>query len=234
MFLSMSAIAGIGFLIKFTLIPGQDRWIKYGRNVDLYLFGMDRHEWGTIHLIIGFILLGLLVLHIILHWYSLTCVFNRIFKRKLVKKIIALLMIVISAFLIIVPFLVKPKTDEIEQGKGRQTTNFNGRTKRENKTITTYEKENLNNANSFEIHDHSNPSIEVRGYMTLDEVSKKYKVPTEFIKTRLNIPKSIPDKQRLGWLRKKYDFRMSEVEEIINEYQENNFGVKIHPQRRRQ
>ena len=43
MFIFMFAIAGIGFLIKYFLIPGKERWIKYGSNVDLFLFEMDRH-----------------------------------------------------------------------------------------------------------------------------------------------------------------------------------------------
>ncbi|MBU0567408.1 DUF4405 domain-containing protein, partial [bacterium] len=68
MFLCMMAITGTGFLMKFVLIPGQERWVKYGRNVELLLLGIDRHEWGAIHLVLGFILLGLLVIHIILHW----------------------------------------------------------------------------------------------------------------------------------------------------------------------
>ncbi len=43
MFLLMMAIGGIGFLIKFILIPGSARWIRYGENVELYFWGMDRH-----------------------------------------------------------------------------------------------------------------------------------------------------------------------------------------------
>ena len=84
MFLCMMAIAGIGFLMKFVLIPGKERWVKYGRNVDLYLLGMDRHEWGTIHLVIGFILLGLLVLHIILHWKMILAMYHRFIGLSLI------------------------------------------------------------------------------------------------------------------------------------------------------
>ena len=71
MFICMMAIAGLALLMKFILIPGKDRLAKYGRGVDLSLLGMDRHEWGTIHLAIGLALLGLLTLHIILHWKAI-------------------------------------------------------------------------------------------------------------------------------------------------------------------
>ena len=71
MFLLMVAMTGLGFLMKYILVPGKDRPSKFGRQVDLYFMDLDRHEWGKIHLILGFVLLGLLVLHIVLHWKSI-------------------------------------------------------------------------------------------------------------------------------------------------------------------
>jgi len=41
MFICMMAIAGLAFLMKFILIPGKERWAKYGRGVELSLLGMD-------------------------------------------------------------------------------------------------------------------------------------------------------------------------------------------------
>ena len=220
MFLCMAAMAGIGFLIKYTLIPAHERWIKYGQNVGLYLFGMDRHEWGMIHLIIGFVLLGLLTLHIILHWKVIAGIYNRLIQNKALKKIIVSAFITICSLLIVLPFILNPEVDEIEQGKGRQVPIHS--TKREDKPTTLDAKETYNKNNNFETHSSFDASIEVRGFMSLDEVSNKYNVPTNFIKKGINIPDSISDKQKLGWLRKKYDFRMSEVEKIIIDYQEKN------------
>ncbi len=116
----MSAIVGIGFLIKYTLIPGQERWLKYGDNVELYMFGMDRHDWGLIHLVIGFILVGLLIVHIILHWELIACMYNRMFQKKSTNTLIMILFITICGLFIIFPFLLNPKTTKAEYGKGRQ------------------------------------------------------------------------------------------------------------------
>ena len=44
MFLCMAAIAGMGFLMKYVLLPGRESTIKYGRRVDLSLFGLYRHN----------------------------------------------------------------------------------------------------------------------------------------------------------------------------------------------
>jgi glucan phosphoethanolaminetransferase (alkaline phosphatase superfamily) len=204
----MSAIAGIGFLVKYTLISGQERWIVYGNNLELYLFGMDRHEWGAIHLIIGFVLLGLLVLHIILHYDIIICVYNRTFQKKLVYKLITILFITICSLFIIVPFWVNPEISKIEIGEGRHAITDYSPTKRKN------------NTKSIETVKRSNMTVEIRGYMTIEEISKKFKVPGEYLKTSLNIPESVPDNQRLSWLRRKYNIEMNDVEKIIKEYQE--------------
>ncbi len=201
----MSAIAGIGFLMRYILIPGQDRWVKYGRNVGLYTFGMDRHEWGTIHLILGFVLLGLLLLHIILYWKVIINLYDKILQGEMVKKIIAVLFIVICALLIFGPLFISPEIVESERGHGRGMHNSsNG-----NKT---------NNDSTLKTLKHANPDIVVKGFMTIEQVSTKYNIPTEFIKTKLNIPKTISDKQTFRSLKETYSFTMNSVEKIINDY----------------
>ncbi len=110
------------FLIKYTLISGQDRKEVYGQHVELYFLNMDRHQWGTIHLISGFVLFGLLVVHVFLHWKVVTAVYQKIVKVQLAKRIIAFGFVIICALLILIPFFVKPEIEPIEKGKGRQVT----------------------------------------------------------------------------------------------------------------
>lgn len=217
MFVFMSIIAGIGFLIKYTLISGQERWTLYGENVALSFMGMDRHEWGDIHLIFGYILLVLLIIHIILHWNAITCICNRIFQKKQINTLVKILFITICTMFIVVPFIVKPEISKIGHGEGRHVANYNNRNEIEN----TNKKEELENINNTGIQEHPNPLIEIRGYMTLAEISEKYNIPTEFIKVKLNVPKSVPDKQKLSWLRNKYNVKMNDVEKIIIDYQKN-------------
>lgn len=118
----MSAIIGIGFLIEFTLISGQKRWLEYGDNVELYLMGMDRHQWGSLHLILGFILMGLLAVHIFLHWNVITNVYKKIIQQPLLNKLLAMGFIIICIMLILVPLFVKPEIKTIKKGYGRQVT----------------------------------------------------------------------------------------------------------------
>ena len=109
MFICMTLIVSIGFLMKFTLIPGKERWEIYGKKVDLLLFGMDRHQWGTIHLYIGFILIVLLVLHIFLNWKMIVTLYNKLITAPKTRKVCFWILIVLSIFLMVSPFIVSPK-----------------------------------------------------------------------------------------------------------------------------
>lgn len=117
--LCLAAIAGIGLLIKYVLVPGYQRWEIYGRNVSMFLWGLDRHQWGTIHFIIGLIFLGLLVLHIVLHWQMIVGIYRGLIPNRFARWITALILICITALLFISSFFVKPELQERGFGQGR-------------------------------------------------------------------------------------------------------------------
>ena len=197
MFLCMAAIAGLGFLMKFILIPGGERWATYGRNVELLLLGMDRHEWGKIHLIIGFVLLGLLTLHIILHWKLIVGLFQKIAGNQKARQMIAPSFVGVSLLMLIAPFAVRPEVQELGKGEGC------GGCMQSIACDSGHAADGL---------------IEIKGFMTLAEVSKKYNVPTHCLKTHLEILESVSDEQELGELGETFGFKMSEVEKVIAEY----------------
>jgi hypothetical protein len=118
MFLTVMAMAGLGFLMKYVLLPGRESMMKYGRNVKLAFFGWDRHDWGEIHLYLGFFFLGLLALHIILHWGQIVRLFQRLIPGE--RRTLALLVFVLAAVLLIYfPFLITPEVTETGRGLGR-------------------------------------------------------------------------------------------------------------------
>jgi hypothetical protein len=119
MFVCMMALAGIGFLMKFDLIPGKERWLLYGRNVELSWLGLDRHEWGTIHLVIGYILLGLLLLHIILHLRWLFNIYERMLINRAMRILLAALFVIISFLMMLFSFIITPQVEEVGPGTGR-------------------------------------------------------------------------------------------------------------------
>ena len=118
MFLVMMAMAGLGFLMNYVLIPGKEAWAKYGRKVDLTWWSWDRHDWGDIHLYLGFFLLGLLGLHIILHWRQIVLLFQRFISAKR-RTLVLIAFVVVALLLIYFPFLISPDISELGRGMGR-------------------------------------------------------------------------------------------------------------------
>ena len=109
LFLSLSVITGIGLLIKYNLVPGSQRRLIYGGNVDLFFLGLDRHEWGEIHLIVGYVFFVLSLLHIVLHWKAVVHAYHRILKWPAIRIVIALVFAIICALIIFMPLLVEPE-----------------------------------------------------------------------------------------------------------------------------
>jgi len=108
MMLVMMALAGIGFLIKFILVPGKERWLIYGANVELYWFGLDRHAWGTIHLWLGYSLLFLLLLHIALHIKWIGHTYVRIIANSRAKNVCAVVFAFVCLVLVLFSFFITP------------------------------------------------------------------------------------------------------------------------------
>lgn len=235
LFICMAAITGIGFLIKYVLIPGSERWEKYGKNVELSVWGMDRHEWAYIHLIIGFIILALVVLHIVLHWNIVMSVFHRLFKKKAIYRVLSIAFIAIGIIIMVVPFFMEAQISEHGEGRnekqGQRREIEHKEKKQSSRNVDSYKtKENkeLKSQSQHEYpqkeikHEHDKSSYDIRGYMTLSEISKKYHISTQILKSELGIPKTTSNTEKLGKLKKTYDFKMSDIEEIINRHQGNN------------
>lgn len=223
MFIVMMAIAGIGFMIKYVLIAGFKRNDIYGINNKLYYWGMDRHEWGNIHLILSFILLFLLLLHIIFHWNLIVCIFKRMVPDKTWRIALSALFVLLSVILGIMPLFVTPEIHENDfnyrQHKQRshqvpikdeylkenqvspQQLSCSPNTPSKQTNEASHEKHNLKN-------------IEIFGFMTLNEVASKYDIPVSELASSINIPVD-RNNERLGRLRKQYNFQLSELKTYI-------------------
>lgn len=116
MFLCLMAMAGLGFLMKYSLPPGREVQAQYGRNLYLSWLGWDRHDWGDIHLYLAFALLTLLTVHIILHWPQILGLFRRLVPDPRRRYRLALIFLLLSLLLIYFPFLITP--DSKARGRG--------------------------------------------------------------------------------------------------------------------
>jgi hypothetical protein len=127
MALQIGALAGIGFLIKFVLVPGEERNVVYGRGTALYFLGLERHEWGTIHLWIGLSLLAFLVLHIILHWGQILGLLCAVSRSLAVRIVIVLTVLLLAAVMASFALWVKPEVQAGKSGEGHRWGQRQGR-----------------------------------------------------------------------------------------------------------
>jgi len=118
MAIQLSAMVGIGLLMKFVLVPGQERNVLYGRGAALYVLGLDRHEWGTIHLWIGVSFLALLVLHIGLHWNRILGLLGGVSRSAAVRATILVGVLLLALAIASFPLWVAPEVATGKSGEG--------------------------------------------------------------------------------------------------------------------
>ena len=109
MFVLLMAMAGFGFLIKYVLVPGFQRNVVYGYGFELELWGLNRHQWGTIHLVVSLFFLLLLLLHIAFHWKMIGCFCSQIIPNRRVRIPITILFSFLLVLLLVGPLFLTPE-----------------------------------------------------------------------------------------------------------------------------
>lgn len=114
MLVCMAALSGIGFLMKYVLLPGREAGAVYGRKVELTWLGLDRHAWGTIHLYLAFLLLGLLLLHLVLHWQVLVSMWQKYLPTGRARFWATVVFLLVCGALFLFPFFSQPRVIEAD------------------------------------------------------------------------------------------------------------------------
>ena len=225
LFINIAAVGGIGFLMKYVLVPGSDRWEKYGSNAELYLLNLDRHQWGDLHLILSYIMLGLLLLHIVFHWYQIKCMARKTVPCPLLRTLLIILLIPVTLLFFLYAFLLPVESDPVKTGEGRHRVEL-GRSipaDAEPEPVSVRTQPAPEHIPDQE-EPHQDHTLEIFGSSSLRDVALKYGVPADSIKKFLGIPLKISDNQRLGRLRRIYNFHMSDIERYIETYMKRTGG----------
>lgn len=228
MLLLLALMAGLGFLIKYVLVPGFKRNAIYGGDVELYFWGLDRHQWGSIHLYISFAFLFLILLHIVLHWKMIGCIFRKMIHGKVPRTAVVICLSVVSLFFFIAPLLVSPDIAPL-QGRSIHSGHAghleNGTLRKANQNISVasevLSEEKAGDRYPENHREHSFSHLEIHGSMTIDEVCGKYSVSANKLTKALDIPSGLSS-ERIGRLKKRYGFEMEELKEAIVEIKNHN------------
>ena len=238
--LLVMAKGGIGLLIKYTLIPGSMRWEVYESNVELYLFGLDRHQWGSIHLILGYIFFALLFLHIVLHWKQIVSIYKKLIPDKSTRNVTTIVFVFVSICFLFFGLFLPHEVEPLPRGEGRQRSArevYQEALVEQERPIAKARQEQAQAPPSsvtqaeqltsdevvqepeiqHEEEEHSERTVHrIYGYMTLEAVIRQYNLSSDSLKIFLNIPLSTSNNQQLGKLRRTYGFRMSDIERFID------------------
>jgi len=212
-----SAMIGIGFMIKYVLLTGEQKTEKFGANFEQTILGLDRHGWGDIHLYLGFVILGLLVLHIIFHWKMIIAMFGKFFEKIHLQRTTAVIFLSLCFLFIISPFFIKPQNGAIQNKhfikrlKESQAQNHINNDKR----IQYLAKNELNKEHLHQ--SHNQKVLNIRGYMSIAELCATHNIKSSNLKEKLGLPASLTDVTRLSTLRKQYGIKMSHIEEVITQ-----------------
>jgi len=119
---ALMLLAGTGFLMKYTLLPGYARQAVYGRNVDMFFLGFDRHQWGTLHLWLAFVLIALLALHLVLHTAWIVNMARAMIAGRAAQAVIISAFVLLCLVFALFSFIVRPQVTESfneDHGMGR-------------------------------------------------------------------------------------------------------------------
>jgi hypothetical protein len=238
--IALAFIAGIGFLIKYTLPPGRENILKYGESTKLLFLGMDRHQWGAIHLIVAYAMIALLVLHLIFHWKAIVSLFRRAVPSLFLRRLLLTGFTILVASLTLFSFLINPEkggnNDYLYRNSHQNTSLIPilgseiPKTEKQveisdggKKAVELQEKEyrNIKNESYTEKHDEEKHEALLRGKMTIADASRLYGLSIQNVKKLLDISGDISDSETIGRLGRKYGFTMEQARKQLEQSQVN-------------
>jgi hypothetical protein len=170
-----------GVLVRYVLPPGS------GRHTTLW--GLDRHEWGSIHFWIAVTFLCVVALHLFYHWrWIVSVVRGRPREGSGMRLALGALALVAVVAMALVPFVAS-----VETGAGESHESAGA-------PLSGYDSEQL------------------RGKMSLGEIETVTGVPATFLMERLGLPESVSLDDGVGKLGREYGFDVDAVRAAVNEY----------------
>lgn len=180
-----------GVLMRYLLPPGSGHQSS--------IWGLDRHEWGSIHFWMSLALFGILSLHIVLHWnWIMSVLRGKPRQGSRSKFLLGAGSLIAVVALGISPVLSPVQVEEREQRDRAERSEASGFW------------DQRDDALDFE-------DVSIYGAMTLREIAETTGVPTAYIARQLGID-GIADDQRIGRLGRDNGFDVSDVRRIVAGY----------------
>lgn len=201
--LTMTAMIWTGLLLRFVLPPGTGG-SHGGRR--LALAGLDRHDWGAIHFYLAALLAALIIVHVALHWNWVCGTIRRWVgpgtrsaseagtrgRHAFGLLFLGLVAVVLAGSVWLADRFVEETRSEAVSGAGGARGPDAQPAQPE----------------------HDIADLGIDGSMTLAEAAAVLGTSVESLKAGLGLPDAVDPDERLGRLRREFDFRMSDVSRI--------------------
>jgi len=191
-FVGFAVLTTTGVLMRYILPPGS------GHHTTIW--SLDRHEWGGIHFWVSVVFFLILAFHLVLHWkWIASVVAGRPREGSGFRAGLGVI-----GFITVVALAASPLLAPVQRDGNSRLPPAQGDTA-SNGTLS--------------VSSHEYEDISVRGSMTLKEVEVTTGVPASYIVKSLGLPDEISEDERLGPLKREYEFEMNDVREMVKKYQ---------------
>lgn len=191
-FLPMLGLTWTGLLMHYVLPPGTG-----GRHADraLTVWGLGRHDYGTVHFYLALALVGLVVIHLWLHW-SWVCAMVRKLAGKESSKggregVYGIAFLVVVVTLILGGLLLA--RSQVKSGT----------------SVAAPEA----------IEHDASVSFQISGQTTLAQAARMGAMPVEELVAKLRLPADVNVDEQLGRLKRQYGFEIHDVRRILQQRQ---------------
>jgi hypothetical protein len=201
-------VLSAALLLCLSVTGGIMHWVlPPGSGQRLSLWGWGRHDFGGLHFWLSVGLMALIVVHVAVNWAWTCAVVRALFSREskpLTPRVRLLLgMAALAVWCVVVGVLLWWANGSVAgSDNGRSEHGFHGGSK---------DPERESSAEASAAADGN----QIRGSMTMQQLSQENGIPLLRLKAILGLPDSVPSDERLGHLVNRYDLNMADVRETI-------------------
>ncbi|MBX3423336.1 MAG: DUF4405 domain-containing protein [Pirellulaceae bacterium] len=200
-------LASTGLMLRYQLPPGSGGLHGVGIGLEAnhrpvtVVWGLSRHAWGNIHYWIALFLLGVLAVHLVLHWKWIASVMGKKTHPDAsgIKFLLGIAGLVLFSLLAAVPLVVPTESAPRSQMLDVQN---------ETQQLDSADEEKMGPANE---------SRSIHGSMTLEEVARQSGVPVREILDRLKLPPDTASSERVGRLLRSHGLEMQSLKKVLGQ-----------------
>lgn len=238
LFICIVIIAFIGFLMGLVLGRGSNV-----PESSKYFLGLHRHDWGDIHFYFSIAFTILVIIHLVLSWSWIKGKARIIFKKGWAFQLVLLAMAPFLLLLLIWSFYSGSQTEQsgygpeggkrgqvgIIQKELRPIKEEEAKERIEGKSARQKNREEIEASEPAKIQEklekgklekllesgEVESQINITGQMSLLDIEKETGIPAGQIAEKLGIPLDVSVNERLGQLRRRYNFTIKQVRDIV-------------------